>query len=34
MVTLMRAFGSELLNEDGTKFQLNSEVGVAAGDLL
>jgi ABC-type glycerol-3-phosphate transport system substrate-binding protein len=30
MVTLMRAFGTELLNEDGTKFQLNSELGVQA----
>ncbi|HMN27452.1 MAG TPA: extracellular solute-binding protein [Caldilineaceae bacterium] len=30
MVTLMRAFGGELLNEDGTKFQLNSELGIQA----
>lgn len=30
LVTLSRAFGSELLNEDGTKFQLNSEIGVQA----
>jgi len=30
MVTLMRAFGGELLNEDGTQFQLNSELGIQA----
>lgn len=30
LVTLSRAFGTELLNEDGTKFQLNSELGVQA----
>lgn len=30
LVTLSRAFGTELLNEDGTKFQLNSEVGLQA----
>jgi len=30
MVTLSRAFGSELLNEDGTQFQMNSEVGMQA----
>lgn len=29
-VTLFRAFGTQLLNEDGTVFQLNSEVGVQA----
>lgn len=30
LVTLSRAFGTELLNEDGTKFQLNSELGIQA----
>ncbi len=30
LVTLSRAFGTELLNEDGTQFQLNSEVGIQA----
>lgn len=30
LVTLSRAFGTELLNEDGTQFQLNSEVGLQA----
>lgn len=30
MVTLMRAFGGELLNEDGTVFQLNTELGIQA----
>ncbi len=29
-VALFRAFGEELLNEDGTKFQFNSEVGMQA----
>ncbi|MFZ4662889.1 MAG: ABC transporter substrate-binding protein [Caldilineaceae bacterium] len=30
LVTLSRSFGTELLNEDGTKFQLNSELGMQA----
>jgi multiple sugar transport system substrate-binding protein len=30
LVTLLRAHGTELLNEDGTQFQLNSELGVQA----
>ena len=30
LVTLSRAFGTELLNEDGTQFQLNSELGIQA----
>jgi multiple sugar transport system substrate-binding protein len=34
MVTLMRAFGSELLNEDGTQCQMNSEIGVQAVTYL
>jgi multiple sugar transport system substrate-binding protein len=34
MVTLMRAFGSELLNEDGTQIQMNSELGVQAVTYL
>jgi len=29
-VALYRAFGEQLINEDGTKFQLNSEVGMQA----
>jgi multiple sugar transport system substrate-binding protein len=33
-VTLMRAFGGELLSEDGSKFQLNSEIGRAATQWL
>lgn len=33
-VTLMRAFGGELLSEDGTQFQLNSETGVQAVNYL
>jgi multiple sugar transport system substrate-binding protein len=34
MVTLMRAFGSEMLNEDGTQCQMNSEIGVQAVTYL
>lgn len=30
LVTLLRAHGTELLNEDGTQFQLNSELGTQA----
>jgi len=30
MVTLMRAFGGEMLNEDGTQCQMNNELGVQA----
>ncbi len=30
LVTLTRAFGSELINEDGTQFQLNNELGMQA----
>lgn len=33
-VTLFRAFGTELLNEDGTQFQLNSETGMQAINFL
>lgn len=29
-VTLMRAYGDELINEDGTQFQLNTETGIEA----
>lgn len=34
LVTLFRAFGTELLNEDGTQVQLNSELGVQAVTYL
>jgi ABC-type glycerol-3-phosphate transport system substrate-binding protein len=34
LVTLMRAFGTQLLNPDGTQFQLNSELGVQAVTYL
>ena len=34
MVTLMRAFGSKMLSEDGTKCQMNSELGVQATTYL
>jgi len=34
LVTLMRSFGGELLNEDGTQFQLNSELGIQATTYL
>jgi multiple sugar transport system substrate-binding protein len=34
LVTLTRAFGSELINEDGTVFQMNSEVGLQAVNWL
>lgn len=33
-VTLMRAFGGELLSEDGTQFQLNDETGMQAVNYL
>lgn len=33
-VTLMRAFGGELINEDGTQFQLNSELGMQATQFM
>lgn len=33
-VTLMRAFGGELLSEDGSQFQLNSETGLQAVNFL
>lgn len=33
-VTLFRAFGTELLNEDGTQVQLNSEIGMQAIQYL
>jgi ABC-type glycerol-3-phosphate transport system substrate-binding protein len=34
MVTLMRAFGGEMLNEDGTQCQMNNELGVQAVTYL
>lgn len=34
MVTLLRAFGGELLSEDGTQFQLNSEEGMQAVNYM
>jgi multiple sugar transport system substrate-binding protein len=33
-VTLMRAFGAELINEDGTQFELDSEIGYQATQWL